>query len=77
MKKKILLMFTRHSSTPSAKIVVNLHIDAVVKVKLGRKAMQPLLVRSFYASVVDELVASKSSCCPAVFSLSAEVASWP
>ena len=36
-------MFTRHSLTASAKIIVNLHIGAVVKVKLGRKAMQPLL----------------------------------
>ena len=34
-------MFTRHSLTASAKIIVNLHIGAVVKVKLGRKAMQP------------------------------------
>ena len=36
-------MFTRHSLTVSAKIIVNLHIGAVVNVKLGRKAMQPLL----------------------------------
>ena len=36
-------MFKRHSLTASAKIIVNLHIGAVVKVKLGRKAMQPLL----------------------------------
>ena len=35
-------MFTRHSLTASAKYIVNLHIGAVVKVKLGRKAMQPL-----------------------------------
>ena len=35
-------MFTRHSLTASAKIIVNLHIGVVVKVKLGRKAMQPL-----------------------------------
>ena len=37
-------MFTRHSLTACAKIIVNLHIGTVVKVKLGRKAMQPLLV---------------------------------
>ena len=45
-------MFTRHSLTASAKIIVNLHIGAVVKVKLGRKAMQPLFamcVASFHA----------------------------
>ena len=30
-------------SAASAKIIVNLHIGAVVKVKLRRKAMQPLL----------------------------------
>ena len=39
-------MFTRHNLTVltvSAKIIVNLHIGAVVKVKLRRKAMQPLL----------------------------------
>ena len=44
--KKNLLMFTRHNLTVltvSAKIIVNLHIGAVVKVKLRRKAMQPLL----------------------------------
>ena len=36
-------MLTRHSLTASANIIVNLHIGAVVKVKLGRKAMQPFL----------------------------------
>ena len=36
-------MFTIHSLTASAKIIVNSHIGAVVKVKLRRKAMQPLL----------------------------------
>ena len=40
-------MFTRHSLTASAKIIVNLHIGAVVKVKLRWKAMQPLLAIVF------------------------------
>ena len=36
-------MLTRRSLTASAKIIVNLHISAVAKVKLGRKTMHPLL----------------------------------
>ena len=38
-----MLMLTRRSLTASSKIIVNLHIGAVVKVILGRKTMQPLL----------------------------------
>ena len=36
-------MFARHSLTASAKIIVNLPIGAVVKVKLRRKVIKPLL----------------------------------
>ena len=40
-----MLMF-QPALTASAKIIVNLHLGAAVKVKLKRKAMQPLLAMS-------------------------------